>query len=58
MFESIVCRKARADICTLNAENGAVSFSSSLESQRLDVVAGELGFTVGKRLGVGEYAKI
>jgi hypothetical protein len=58
MFESIMCRKARADICTLNAENGAVSFSSSLESQRLDVVAGELGFTVGKRLGVGEYAKI
>ena len=31
-FNSIMCRKARGDNITLTAENGAVNYTSSLES--------------------------
>lgn len=53
---SITCRRLRAQRCTLKARG--IQVSSNLESIELLVDAGELGFQVGKRIGLDKKAKI
>lgn len=53
---TVTARRIKADDCFIQSQG--IEILSSLESANLDCKAGELGFLVKKRLGVGNFGTI